>query len=203
MRGLRPCPGAPRPVKSASENRPAVDALPALAGWISQERRARLIVTPSADVLWISTAARALIDAGSPLQIQVGRLTGTTPQISERLRSLLASVDAPAPCWVLEETEAVIWAQQIESVGPLRIGLTIRPIKEELEITALAEARQLTAAEARIVRMMLGGADTGRIAEALDISVETLRTHVKHVYRKLGVNSRGELFATALAFMQP
>jgi DNA-binding CsgD family transcriptional regulator len=51
--------------------------------------------------------------------------------------------------------------------------------------------------------MMLGGAETGRIAQALDISVETLRTHVKHVYRKLGVNSRGELFATALVFVQP
>jgi DNA-binding CsgD family transcriptional regulator len=104
---------------------------------------------------------------------------------------------------VLEEREAVIWAQQIDAVGPMRIGLTIRPMKEELEITALAEARQLTAAEARVVGMMLGGAETGRIAQALDISVETLRTHVKHVYRKLGVNSRGELFATALVFVQP
>jgi DNA-binding CsgD family transcriptional regulator len=104
---------------------------------------------------------------------------------------------------VLEERDAVIWAQQIDAAGPVRIGLTIRPIKEELEITALANARQLTAAEARVVGMMLGGAETGRIAQALDISVETLRTHVKHVYRKLGVNSRGELFATALVFVQP
>lgn len=203
MRSLRPWTGAPRPVRSVAEHPPAVDALPALAGWIGQERRARLIVTPAGDALWISAAARALIDAGSPLHIQGGRLTGTTPQISERLQSLLASVDASAPCWVLEERDAVIWAQQIETVGPVRIGLTIRPIKEELEITALADARQLTAAEARVVGMMLGGAETGRIAQALDISVETLRTHVKHVYRKLGVNSRGGLFATALVFVQP
>jgi DNA-binding CsgD family transcriptional regulator len=190
-------------VKSVAEHPPGLDALPALAGWIGQERRARLIVTPAGDVLWISAAARALIDAGSPLYIQGGRLTGTTAQISKRLQSLLASVDAPAPCWVLEESDAVIWAQQIEAVGPLRIGVTIRPIKEDLEITALAGARQLTVAEARIVGMILGGAETGRIAQALDISVETLRTHVKHVYRKLGVNSRGELFATALVFVQP
>lgn len=203
MRTLRPWTGAPRPVRSFAEHPAAVDALPALAGWISQERRARLIVTPAGDALWVSAAARALIDAGSPLLIQGGRLTGTTPQVSERLQSLLASVEAPAPCWVLEERDAVIWAQQIDAAGPVRIGLTIRPIKEELEITALANARQLTAAEARVVGMMLGGAETGRIAQALDISVETLRTHVKHVYRKLGVNSRGELFAAALVFVQP
>jgi DNA-binding CsgD family transcriptional regulator len=51
--------------------------------------------------------------------------------------------------------------------------------------------------------MMLAGADTGGIALALAISVETLRTHVKHAYRKLGVSSRGQLFAGALDFIHP
>ena len=180
-----------------------MDALPALGGWINLERRARLIVTPAGDVLWVSTAARALFDTSAPLHIQDGCLTGKTPQVSDRLRALLASVGPAAPCWMLEERDAVIWAQQIEAAGPVCIGLTIRPAGEQLQVSALAEARQLTAAEARVVGMMLGGAETGRIAQALDISVETLRTHVKHVYRKLGVKSRGELFATALQYAQP
>ena len=195
--------GAPRPVTSVAEHARAVDAIPALAAWINHEQRARLIVTPLGDVLWISAAARALIDAGSPLLIQAGRLTGTTPQVTERLHGLLTSVGAPAPCLVLEERDVVIRAQQIEAAGSVTIGLTIRPLKEALEITALAEARHLTAAETRIVGMMLGGAETGRIAQALDISVETLRTHIKHVYRKLRVKSRGELFARTLPFVQP
>jgi DNA-binding CsgD family transcriptional regulator len=203
VRSVRLWAGELRPVRSVAEHAPAVDALPALAGWINLERRARLIVTPAGDVLWISTAARALIDASSPLHIQGSCLTGKTPQISDRLRALLVSVGPAAPCWMLEEIDAVIWAQQIETAGPVRIGLTIRPMGEELQVSALAEARELTAAEARVVGMMLGGAETGRIAQALDISVETLRTHVKHVYRKLGVKSRGELFATALQFAQP
>ena len=203
MRSVRPWAGELRPVRSIAEHAPTVDALPALAGWINLERRARLIVTQIGEVLWISTGARALIDAGSPLHIQGGCLTGKTPQISDRLRALLDSVGPAAPCWMLEERDAVIWAQQIETAGPVCIGLTIRPVGEELQISALADARQLTAAEARVVGMMLGGAETGRIAQALNISVETLRTHVKHVYRKLGVKSRGELFATALQFAQP
>jgi DNA-binding CsgD family transcriptional regulator len=203
VRIVRHLADAPRPVRSLAEQAPATDASPALAAWINRERRARLIVTPRADVLWISAAARALIEAGSPLHIQGGRLTGTSQRSSERLLWLLASVDDPAPCWVMEETDLVIWAQQIQAAGSTSIGLTIRPVGEDLEITALADARHLTAAEARIVGMMLGGAETGRIAQALDISVETLRTHVKHVYRKLGVNSRGELFAKALPFVQP
>jgi DNA-binding CsgD family transcriptional regulator len=150
----------------------------------------------------MSAAARSLLETNAPLRIQSTRLTGATVEFSDRLQSLLASVAPAAPIWVLEEQGLVIWAQRIDAHGSMSIGLTIRPIGEELEISALTKARQLTAAEARIVGMMLAGAETGRIAQTLDISVETLRTHVKHVYRKLGVNSRGELFATALQFLQ-
>jgi DNA-binding CsgD family transcriptional regulator len=203
MRGVRPLAGAPRPVRPVAEHVGFAGALPALAAWINHEQRARIIVTPFGEVLWISAAARALTEAGTLLLIQGGRLTGSNPRVTERLHWLLTSVKTPAPCWVLEETDAVIWAQQIEAAGAVSIGLTIRPLKEALGITALAEARHLTAAEARIVGMMLGGAETGRIAQALDISVETLRTHIKHLYRKLGVNSRGELFARSLPFVQP
>ena len=204
MRIVRPSTVAPRPVGSIPEQATAVDASRALARWINEERQARLIVTPAGEVIWMSAAARALIDAGSVLVVQSGRLTGASQRSSERLHWVLASVGAAAPCWVLEETNAVIWAQQIEGAGgSMCIGLTIRPLGEELDVTALADARHLTAAEARVVGMMLAGAETGRIAQALDISVETLRTHVKHIYRKLGVNSRGALIPRALPFVQP
>jgi DNA-binding CsgD family transcriptional regulator len=204
MRTVRPSAIAPLPVGSIPEQTPAVDASRALARWINQERRARLIVTSAGDVLWMSAVARELIDAGSTLLVQAGRLIGTSQRSSERLHWLLASVSDAAPCWVLEDANAVIWALQIEaSAGAMCIGLTIRPLGEELDVTALAEVRHLTAAEARVVGLMIAGVETGRIARTLDISVETLRTHVKHVYRKLGVNSRGGLVAKALPFVQP
>ena len=35
--------------------------------------------------------------------------------------------------------------------------------------------------------------DVAEIAQALNVSVETVRTHARRVYRKLGVSSRREL----------
>jgi DNA-binding CsgD family transcriptional regulator len=195
--------GAPRPPSWAAEEGPAAQDSAALAHWIYQERRARLIVKPDGEVIWISAAGRALMASDGPITLEQGALTGATQHISQRLQSLLRAPSANAPCWLLEEDGLLVWAQHIARPAPATVGLTMRRVGEELEVSALAEARQLTPAEARIMGMMLSGAEAGRIAQALDISVETLRTHVKHVYTKLGVNSRGAMFALAFHFAQP
>ena len=42
---------------------------------------------------------------------------------------------------------------------------------------------------------MLSGFSSKSIAAKLDISVETVRAHRKHIYNKLNINSQSELFA--------
>jgi DNA-binding CsgD family transcriptional regulator len=54
---------------------------------------------------------------------------------------------------------------------------------------------KLTAREVEISQLLLGGFAVKRIAEKLDISVETVRAHKKHIYGKLQINSQSELFA--------
>lgn len=183
---------------------PPPDLLPAVAAWINQERQARLIVSLDREVLWVSAAALSLFAAGCPLTIAGGRLTGVRPALSERLAGFLASLGDEPTCWMVETAEAwIIWGQRIPDDGPPHFGLTVRHRGEAGGFEALAEARDLTPAESRIVTMMLDGLESTAIAQALGISVETLRTHVKHAYRKLGVSSRGELFVGALPFLHP
>jgi DNA-binding CsgD family transcriptional regulator len=183
---------------------PLNETAPALATWINQEREARAIVTPSGALLWASAAATALLQSGCPFRIWEGRLVGARPATTEHLAAFLRSVETGVQCWVVDEDDTwVVWAQRIQADPPTCIGVTIRHRGAPPAFTALAEARRLTPAEARIISMMLAGVETGRIASTLDVSVETLRTHVKHAYRKLGVTNRGELFAGALPFLQP
>ena len=47
--------------------------------------------------------------------------------------------------------------------------------------------------EAEIVLLMMHGRNVPAIAEALVISQNTVRTHVRHIYGKLGISSREEL----------
>jgi DNA-binding NarL/FixJ family response regulator len=51
----------------------------------------------------------------------------------------------------------------------------------------------LTAREADVLQQLQLGRTNGEIALALSVSVETVRTHVRSVFRKLGVKGRREL----------
>jgi DNA-binding NarL/FixJ family response regulator len=52
---------------------------------------------------------------------------------------------------------------------------------------------RLTRREAEVLPLLSQGATNPQIAVALGIGVETVRTHARNIYRKLGVSSRGEL----------
>ncbi len=53
----------------------------------------------------------------------------------------------------------------------------------------------LTPREADVLELLQSGRSNGEIAQALHVSVETVRTHARRVYRKLGVRTRRELRA--------
>ena len=52
---------------------------------------------------------------------------------------------------------------------------------------------QLTPREGEVLAQLQGGATNAEIAERLAIGVETVRTHARKIYRKLGIASRREL----------
>ncbi|UII72619.1 LuxR C-terminal-related transcriptional regulator [Pseudomonas sp. HN11] len=57
---------------------------------------------------------------------------------------------------------------------------------------------QLTARELDVGRLMLSGCSSKEIARKLEISVETVKVHKKHIYSKLGIKSQSELFSIFL-----
>jgi DNA-binding NarL/FixJ family response regulator len=52
---------------------------------------------------------------------------------------------------------------------------------------------ELTAREGEVLELLQDGRTNSEIAEALSIGIETVRTHARSIYRKLGVPSRREL----------
>jgi DNA-binding NarL/FixJ family response regulator len=51
----------------------------------------------------------------------------------------------------------------------------------------------LTQREAEVMELLRSGRSNAEIAHALQVSIETVRTHARRIYRKLGVKSRREL----------
>ncbi|WP_261574134.1 helix-turn-helix transcriptional regulator [Frankia gtarii] len=57
---------------------------------------------------------------------------------------------------------------------------------------------ELTARESEVLELMVVGATNGAIAETLVISEDTVKSHVKHILRKLGAANRSQAIARSL-----
>jgi DNA-binding NarL/FixJ family response regulator len=71
-------------------------------------------------------------------------------------------------------------------------GLTVLP-PATLDASNQVGPDLLTPREADVLELLQGGRSNAEIAQALHVSIETVRTHVRRIYRKLGVRTRREL----------
>jgi DNA-binding NarL/FixJ family response regulator len=65
------------------------------------------------------------------------------------------------------------------------------PAAERFEF--LPEADILTAREAEVLQLLQEGMTNAQIAHSLSIGIETVRTHARNIYRKLGISTRRDL----------
>ena len=85
----------------------------------------------------------------------------------------------------------------IHSIHLASRGLHLTPRASMLGSTPdfpeLAGPDLLTAREADVLELLQGGRTNAQIAHALSIGMETVRTHARNIYRKLGISSRRDL----------
>jgi DNA-binding CsgD family transcriptional regulator len=113
--------------------------------------------------------------------------------LGERQRRSGRRVDARGPLrsalGAFDALGAKPWAE--------RAGAELRATGETARRRDPSSLDELTPQELRIALMLAGGATTRQAAAALYLSPKTVEYHLRHVYLKLGVNSRPAL-ATAL-----
>ena len=78
-------------------------------------------------------------------------------------------------------------------------ALTIEPAKSAQIAPIIVEAYCLTAREQEITRAVARGLANQEIAAELFLSPHTVRDHLKAIFTKVGVGSRGELVAKLFA----
>lgn len=74
-------------------------------------------------------------------------------------------------------------------------ALVIEPAKPSEVASLVVAAYELTRRELEVTELIARGRSTGEIAAALVLSTHTVRDHVKAIFDKVGVTSRGELVA--------
>jgi DNA-binding NarL/FixJ family response regulator len=122
------------------------------------------------------------------------------------LENLLAAVRLGARGYVLKSVGATALAQAIRGTGSG--GSVIDPIaarrlldyvaaqpflpalRHDLLGRAAASLRSLSARETQVLHSLAQGLSNKEIAAALGLSVGTVKTHLRHIFRKLGVSDR-------------
>lgn len=74
-------------------------------------------------------------------------------------------------------------------------GVERRDDARACRLDAMRRRFELTGAETRIVEQLLGGRHVHAISTRLGRSVNTVRTHIRRIYAKIGVHSQVELLA--------
>jgi DNA-binding NarL/FixJ family response regulator len=85
----------------------------------------------------------------------------------------------------------------LEDTGQL--ALIIEPAKAADVAPLIVEAYGFSQRELEVTRLIARGFGTSQIAAELFLSPHTVRDHVKAVFEKVGVSSRGELVAKVFA----
>jgi DNA-binding CsgD family transcriptional regulator len=114
----------------------------------------------------------------------------------EDLGAELTATDRDAAVDVLDRTLA-LYTELGASWGARRVrsrlrelGVRRRLVTAEPETSGWAA---LTAAELAVVRLVAEGLTNREVAERLFVSAHTVSSHLRHVFSKLGINSRVEL----------
>jgi DNA-binding CsgD family transcriptional regulator len=117
-----------------------------------------------------------------------------------RLPSVLVAV-AGAAGHAVVRTRAGRWLELHgmrldDGAGSEEIAVVVGPARPPRLAEVVMSAYGLTARERQVAQLVISGASTAEASAALHISPYTLQDHLKSVFDKVGVRSRGELTST-------
>ena len=189
---VAPASGAPGPAAAdlpwiglAEAARRLQDGDPVSAGSVAESVSAGADVDPLATVLALLLQAQAA-DAGGDAGA-TSRALERSLDIAEPTGLLLPFLIFPSPA-LLERHRRLgsAHASLIAEILALLAGRT--PLVDRSEMPPLTEPR--SASERRVLRYLATNLPAPEIAAELFVSVNTVRTHMRHVYAKLGVHRR-------------
>jgi DNA-binding CsgD family transcriptional regulator len=134
---------------------------------------------------------------GMPLSVAV-------QSVRARLLSTLAGNDDAGKPSVRVRTRSGRWvilhAAEIAGIGAGRhVAVMIEPVRKVELAPIILAAHGLTKREGEVAQLALRGKTNKLIARALHISEHTVEDHLKSVFTKVGVSTRGELSARVFA----
>lgn len=117
-------------------------------------------------------------------------------------KKIFDAICAGADGYILKKTlpEKIIDAiKEVHTGGaPMSPSIAKKVLQAFPRNKASSEEMPLTAKEILVLQQLVNGNGYKQVADSLGISIETVRTHIKHIYSKLHVSSMSQAVAKAI-----
>jgi DNA-binding CsgD family transcriptional regulator len=162
------------------------------------DARPRIVIDRDRQVLWRSDNAEKLLAPPVPLHLSGGQLTTDAVSTSSALADFIDGIGGDCDSMLLRGESRKHWAMLLawsprdrpEDVC-LLLNLSV-PLRG-VEDSGLARALKLTAAETRVLDRFARLNTPREIASKMGISLSTVRSHLKQIHSKAGVESAVQL----------
>jgi PAS domain S-box-containing protein len=154
-------------------------------------------------IRWMNAAAERLVG-----DVRGRHFTSVVaPEDSRRARELFsrkvlgtsAATDAPGVLVSSAGTRVAVDISAVPLMDGERVVGVFGLLEERPDDRSTAPHPHLTPRQVEVLRLLEQGRSTKQIAAELHLSTETVRNHVRRLFRALGVNSRLEAVAAARA----
>ena len=169
--------------------------------WLALDERARVFVSDRLTLLWANDAARHFLAEEVDLEIRDNVLSTYNRGLQPVLTAFVANCgrDLQTLCLPQEGgTGRILFrAREVGAQAQSRfIGMSFHlSTKDSARYADLKVGFELTPTEEKVLERLLGGSTADEISFACGVSIETIRTHIRSIYNKVGVTSREALFA--------
>lgn len=166
-----------------------------------------LMVTRDLTLVWANEPAGLLLEEREDLQLNGDSLSLGEARQTEALRVFLAQLDEKPSGFVhrrrTAESYFILRAERLNLDGQPPVIVLCIQSSTALNRYVWADfgiVFGLTPSEVVVIKQLVSGNGADQIARALTVSVETIRTHIKRIYAKIGVSKREQLFQAVLPF---
>jgi DNA-binding CsgD family transcriptional regulator len=177
------------------------------ARWFAQDPTPRVVVGRDLTLLAANRRAEQLIGANGALALRDGALSARDRRTSQDLSAAITAAGRE-PCFKLVGADGggpslLVEIVVLDGEGIEAVGMTLRDLTAavEIECADLEPIFGVTPGEHQVIVQLLRGQSSRDIADRFGKSILTIRTHVKRAYGKIGVKTRGQLFARLLPYL--
>lgn len=165
-----------------------------------------MVVSRDLVVLAANSNAMALIDASSVIDLRDGCLATRDRRSGAELGALMAEANSHPRTTVVGSSGAAALLVDAVALGANAsdpVALLLRDLRAlpQVECADLELMFGVTPGEHQVLVQLVKGYSSREIAEEFGKSILTVRTHVKRAYGKIGVKTRGQLFAKLLPYL--